>query len=148
MLMPSRFYRRLKVICEWVDPDTSTTYSARKTIDLGDVSSYEESVGELIDRDGVKRTWLYFIGNKPPITIRMTYEEFDKIFEHYHAESGTLDNRSQKKKLNYTGDMKYYFDKQKNYMVVTSYPKDFTFENTSPDVVYDNILYSSVIPMN
>src|ERR1700747_2159672 len=100
MLMPSRFYRKLKVIYEWWDDSASRSYTTRKTIDLGDVSSYEESVGGRLDTDGIKRTHIYFTGNKPPITIRMSYDEFDKIFEQYHADSGTLDNRTQKKRLN------------------------------------------------
>ena len=117
------------------------------TLDLGDVSGFEEYVGNSFT-DGFARTIINFMMNKPSSIIRVPYLEFDKIFEDYHAESGTLDNRTVKKKLNYTGMVKMYFTVDKEVVVQNTFPKNYDFNNKTPEVISDSMIWFHVTPLN
>lgn len=147
MLNPARFYRKFRVIVDWYNEDKMETYTTRKVIDFSNVISYEEYAGPWFN-DSKERVYVQFNMNVPPIIVRLSYDEFDRLFDDYHAQSGTLDNRSTKKKLNYQGPMKLYFDNDRSHIITTGYPQGFTFNDKSPDQIYDSILFNQITPMN
>ena len=108
MIAPNQFYRKFKVTTEWWDDIPNRSVTARGTINLGDVANYEECRHPRLSDDH-PRLIISFNINLPPMTIQMSYVEFDKIFEDYLRNHGILDDRSVKKKLTYNGPLRMYF---------------------------------------
>lgn len=147
MLEPHKFYRKFRVTVDWYDDTIKQMHSTRKTMDLGTVQEYEEVVDDRFN-DGHHRIFVRYNTNTPPSILRISYDEFDKIFEDFLAQSGKLDARSCKKKLNYNGPVRMYFDKDKQFMVMTMYPRNFSFHNQSYDQVADALLAHIITTFN
>lgn len=138
-------YRIYKCISQYKDKLTSEIVSVRKTLDLGDVATYDEHKSW---DDSVSRTICYFKNNLPPVVIKVSYGEFDKAFETFLAQSQLLDNRSLKKKIKYKGPVAMYFTTEQDVTVMAVYPKNYNFDNKPPDVIQEDLLGSMLTPMN
>jgi len=145
MLNQSRFYRKFKCTRDWKHPDTFQIMSTPLVIDLGDVSSYEKYVGDAFG-DTIDRTVLQYNVNKPDVIIRMKFEDFDEVFNKFHNDQGSLDDRSIKKK--YKGPIKMYFTGDKWTIVQNTMPDKYDFTNKTPENVQSDMIWYNIIPLN
>lgn len=140
-------YRKFKCIEDWVNPDTRKSNSLPRTLDLMEVATYRESSNESFG-DTVPRTTIWMRLNIPPIVIRMSYKEFDKVMDEFKTQCGMMDERSVKKKHKYNGPMRTFFTLQKDVSVMTFYPKHYDLSNKAPDVIQDAMLGHLITPMS
>ena len=147
MINQSPYYRILKGIIDFTDRDTNIIISIDTVIDMGDVGSFEKYGYDNLKSKGEHVT-LYFTNNKPPINLRYKYLDFCELFEKHLVDKGALDNRGQKKTLNYSGMMKAQFMNTKQYSVTTFYPEGYTFLGKTNQDVNDAILLNEIRPLN
>ena len=147
MINQSRSYRIVKGTVDFIDTETNLVVSTDTVFDLGDVGSFEKYPYDSLKQKGEHVT-LYFTNNKPPITLRYKYKDFCELYERYLLENGALDNRSQKKTLNYKGMMKANFMGSKQFFVTTFYPAGFIFRGKTEMDVNDAILLNEIRPLS
>lgn len=147
MLNKSGLYRVFKGVIDFIDRDTNMIMSTDTLFDLGDVGSFESYPYDSLKSKGEHVT-VYFTNNKMPITLRCKYKDFCNIHEKYLLDTGALDNRTQKKTLNYSGYMKPDFLSNSQYFVTTFYPKGFTFRDKSEFDILDSILLNEIRPLS
>lgn len=137
MIEPHRYYRKFKCISEYYDETTFKIVSLKKTIDLGTVESYEE-FQSVHFTDGKKRVCVQYNTSNTPNVLRMSYDEFDKIHEDYLLQNQKLDIRSLKKNI-FKGQVRMYFDKDRNYIIRQTYPKHYIFSIDENDAALNCI---------
>lgn len=147
MINTSPRFRIVKCITRFKHRDTGMMIATDTVFDLGDIGSFEDSMDEDMIKFG-PHTELFFNTNKPPITIQYKYKDFCELFERYLLEVGALDNRSQKRTMNYKGVMKPEFMASKQYFVTTFYPTGFIFRGKTENDVNDAILLNEIRPLN
>lgn len=130
---------------DWKHPDTFQVMSTPLVIDLGDVSSYEKYVADAFS-DNVQRTVIHYSVNKPDVIIRVSFEDFDTVFDKFHTDQGSLDDRSIKKK--YKGMIKMYFTGDTWTMVQNTMPDKYDFTNKTPEMIQGDMIWYHVTPMN
>jgi hypothetical protein len=140
-------YRKLMCLSDFID-DNGVMHTAHRTINLCDVSSYEEFLDSRY-QDGISRVYLLFSSpSVTPINIRMSYSDFDKLYTEMMDDYGLLDIRSAVKKKAYSGPIKLVYDITNQYTVVHGYPAGYSFKDKTMDDVRRDMLYHSVTIMN
>ncbi len=140
-------YRIVKCVTRFKHRDTGMIITTDTVFDLGDVGSFEDSRDEEMIKYG-PHVELFFNTNKPPITIQYKYKNFCELYERYLLETGALDNRSQKKTMNYKGMIKSNHAGSKQFFVTTFYPKNHIFRNATEQDHLDAILLNEIRPLS
>jgi hypothetical protein len=140
-------YRIFKATVDFVDYNTNQVITTEAVLDMGDVTSFEKYPYDSLNKFGEHVT-LFFGNNRPPVTVRYKFKDFFDLYEKYLLDIRALDARSQKKTLNYIGDMKSVNMSGPQYFVTTFYPRNFDFKGKTESEVMDSILLNEIRPLS